>query len=147
MNSTLLPRSTGKVRGASLPAIYDLIRFCKGLENPHASWSESTPVCEWDGVQCTPEKEVKSIFWYRRSLRGALHWASLPASIRELHMYGNSFRGTLPLQDISMGLEILDAHANVLQGELSLSNLVSSFLVIRLSRNSFSFYNRCNSAS
>ncbi|KAH1236729.1 Receptor-like kinase TMK4 [Glycine max] len=90
--------------------------FLKSLTPPPSGWSETTPFCQWKGIQCDSSSHVTSISLASQSLTGTLpsDLNSL-SQLRTLSLQDNSLTGTLP----------------------SLSNL--SFLqTVYLNRNNFS---------
>ncbi|KAG5015328.1 hypothetical protein JHK85_021464 [Glycine max] len=90
--------------------------FLKSLTPPPSGWSETTPFCQWKGIQCDSSSHVTSISLASHSLTGTLpsDLNSL-SQLRTLSLQDNSLTGTLP----------------------SLSNL--SFLqTVYLNRNNFS---------
>ena len=88
--SPVLP---SKVRGAHLPQEYALARLIQDIEPPHASWSRSTPACEWKGVSCDKQKRITKLHWYSGATKlisrvemeqrflGSLRWVWIPESL------------------------------------------------------------------
>ncbi|XP_020227023.1 receptor-like kinase TMK4 [Cajanus cajan] len=90
--------------------------FLKSLAPPPSGWSQSTPFCKWEGVQCDSNNRVISVNLMSMSLTGTL--PSDLNSLSQLH--------SLSLQD------------NALSGTIpSLANL-SALQTVYLNRNNFS---------
>ena len=127
----------GKIRGVNLPVEYKLEKLIKGIQNPHSSWSTSTPACEWDGVDCNDEDEVDCINWTNRGLRGTLDWKHIPETVRSGYVRINKIEGTLELSALPRGLEKFWAEDNKLYGPLQFSDLPPSLKILNLSDNNF----------
>nr|ADO12863.1 leucine-rich repeat receptor-like kinase [Glycine max] len=71
--------------------------FLKSLTPPPSGWSETTPFCQWKGIQCDSSSHVTSISLASQSLTGTLpsDLNSL-SQLRTLSLQDNSLTGTLP---------------------------------------------------
>ena len=137
-NSATSVSRAAKVRGTFLPQEYELAKFISDVENPHASWSTATPVCEWDGVNCNKQDEVIRISWCSQGLRGALHWQHLPRSVRSLNIFNNLLSGTVDFSALPLGLVHLWVDSNAFSGELHFEHLPPNIRVLALSDCDFS---------
>ena len=150
----------GKVRGASLPTEYELVRFVQDVENTQESWNTHTPACEWKYVKCNDAGEVTALSWDYMYIKGSLHWAYLPQSLMlldlsvnlllgkvethfmpnnldDINLEENFFEGGLDLQHLPQQLKELCVRSNELVGNISFAFLPANIEVLILSHNSF----------
>ncbi|KAL3020356.1 hypothetical protein AAZX31_05G139900 [Glycine max] len=71
--------------------------FLISLTPPPSGWSQTTPFCQWKGIQCDSSRHVTSISLASQSLTGTLpsDLNSL-SQLRTLSLQDNSLSGTLP---------------------------------------------------
>ena len=128
----------GKVRGTFLPVEYELAKLISDVENPHESWSTTTPACEWDGVDCNDKGEVIEVSWGFRGLLGTLHWEHLPRSLTSLSVYNNQLRGPVDFSSLPRGLAHLWISSNAFSGELHFEHLPPGLRILNISNCHFS---------
>ncbi|KAG2409592.1 Receptor-like kinase [Vigna angularis] len=71
--------------------------FLKSLKPPPPGWSQTTPFCQWKGIQCDSSNRVTSISLASKSLTGTLpsDLNSL-SQLRSLSLQDNALSGPLP---------------------------------------------------
>ncbi|KNH04513.1 hypothetical protein XU18_4283 [Perkinsela sp. CCAP 1560/4] len=75
-------------------------------------------VCEWEGVKCNADGEVKKFEWVlkRGHGTGTLGFEFLPCSMKTVRMFRNALSGTIQLADLPGKLEVLSLYENQLTG-------------------------------
>ena len=130
-------RLPSKVRGANLPQEYELARFIENITNPHATWTSSTPACEWQNVFCQDDTYVVVLEWDCLRLSGSVQWMWLPKTVLSCDFSGNNLSGTIPFEVLPQGLASLNVGSNKFFGVLDLSHIVSELDKLYLGDNKF----------
>ena len=135
--STLTSRR-GRVR-ALHPPEYSLSQFLLEVKNPHPSWDTHTFACSWSGVECNEAKQITSVLWYSRNLKGTLHWRQLShLRMKHLRLYDNKLAGEVLLDQLPENMTALGLYLNSFSGPLDLVHLPAGMEVIGLQYNQFS---------
>ena len=136
----------GKICRSVLPLEIQLTRLISGIENPHESWTSSTPGCQWEGVSCERDLKTLSIHWdtlySNRSsnpclLQGFLKWEYLPVNTVQMRFSTNAITGTLDTSLLPLGLAVFDGYSNYVSGRLELDALPATLKELEVRRNSF----------
>ena len=125
-----------KVRGALLPSEYELTRFVSKIENPHISWSASTPACEWKGVTCV-DSRIQIVDWGRSGLKGSLLFEWMPRASRFFYLFNNQVGDFVKLDSLPPQLTCLDLDINTFSGSIDLIHIPSTFRTLSLRNNAF----------
>ena len=115
-NRTVQKTRRGKVRGTNIPQEYELAQFVQNLLNPDPTWYSSVPLCEWHGVTCDEDSQVRQIDWSSMRLTGSLQWRHLCHILRRLLLWQNKLTGSVPLDVLPRGIMEMDLSINEFAG-------------------------------
>ena len=154
-----------KVHGSLLPQECTLVRFISNVTTSEKSWSESTPACEWDHVECNSEMQVTHLHWnsgfldsdypcvegtpqwehiprtlvsfvaYWQNLTGTINFSLLPESLAKFDVSMNKFYGCIDLTALPRALEILSLDDNEFYGGIEFTRLPASLRKLDLRDN------------
>ena len=116
--------------------------FIFGLNKPEkicGSRDDPNDVCEWEGITCNDDGEVKRFLWVSKQQNGTgtLGFEFLPCSMKAVSMFLNALSGTIQLADLPEKMEELSLSFNQLTGSLDLDGLPATVRELDLSRNKF----------
>ena len=131
-------RKAGRVRGALLPAEYELERLISNIVNPLPSWNASVPAHQWEGVDCSDEGNILVFVSEETNLRGTLLWDALPRSLHRFSVFTNQLTGGIDLVNLPPHLSGFDVSYNQFTGRVDLSHLPSTLSSLILSMNKLS---------
>ncbi|KAL6888500.1 hypothetical protein ACP4OV_009526 [Aristida adscensionis] len=122
-----------------------LLQFLAGLSKDSGlakSWKNGTDCCKWEGITCSPEKEVTHVFLASKSLQGVISpFLGNLTGLLHLNLSNNLLSGSLPQELVSSSsIIVLDISFNQLQGnlqELPSSTPVRPLQVLNISSNLF----------
>ena len=103
----------------------------------HSSYSY-IEVCEWIGVKCTENGDVKSINWDRTRLEGTVAFEHLPSSTERFRVFQCHLSGTLNMEEIHPPMSELCLSKNFFEGTIAFDQLPETMGTLDLSRNKFS---------
>ena len=113
-----------------------LLIFTKDISPADATWTLSTPACQWKHIECANEVVV-SIFLTDFGFYGVPNFTSLPSHLEQLHL-SNAMKKKMR-EDQSVGPrwgKTVGAHG--FSGNPNFSNLPPSLEILDLSGNQFS---------
>ena len=116
--------------------------FIFGLNEPEkicGSQEDPDDVCEWKGVKCNADGEVKEFEWVLKSEdgTGTLGFEFLPCSMKTLRMFMNALSGTIQLAGLPEKMEVISLASNKLTGSLDLDGLPADVQALNLTQNKF----------
>ena len=137
-DGTEIVRRPAKVRGVAWPQEYDLGLLIKNITRTHPLWSEETPACDWDSVQCDKNGNIDALLWHFKQLHGTVNWRYLPVTLAVLRLGINSLEGEVLWDSFPQKLHTISLSGNFFTGQPNLSMLPNSLKVLHMSANRFS---------